>query len=140
MSFRSALGVAGAAALLLLAAPTAQSAPSETVTVDPVAHLATDGTITLTGTYRCLPADGPVFVSTSVSQGDGDLRHGIGGTRATCDGTRHTWTNTGRPSPSSLTPGTTSVEATLMELAPQGGLPVPRFHARESSETTLTAD
>ncbi|MHC5903102.1 DUF6299 family protein [Streptomyces sp. S6] len=143
MSFRSALGLATGAALLLLAAPTAlaaQSDPSETVTVDPVAHLAADGTVTLTGTYRCLAADGPVFVSTSVAQGTGDLRHGIGGTTAICDGTDHTWTNTGRPSPSSLTPGETRVEATLMELAPEGGLPLPRFHARENEQITLAAD
>jgi len=140
MSFRSALGTATGAALLLLAAPTAHSAPSETVTVDPVAHLAADGTITLTGTYRCLPATGPVFVSTSVAQGPGDLRHGIGGTPALCDGTAHTWTNTGRPTPSSLTPGDARVEATLMELAPTGGLLLPRFHARENTETTLMSD
>ncbi|MET8974938.1 DUF6299 family protein [Streptomyces sp. NPDC004539] len=135
---RSALGVAAGAALLLLPAPLAQADPYETVTVDPVARLAADGTVTLSGTYRCLGGAGPVFVSTSVAQGAGDLRHGIGGTTAVCDGADHTWTNTGRPSPSSLTPGGARVEATLMELAPEGGLPLPRFHARETGEVLLT--
>ncbi|WP_416967643.1 DUF6299 family protein [Streptomyces sp. 4F14] len=138
MSFRSALGVAAGATLLLLTAPTAQADPAETVTVDPVARIAADGTVTLTGTYRCLGNKGPVFVSSSVNQDSGDVSHGIGGTTALCDGAEHAWQNTGRPSPSTLTPGEARVEATLMELAPEGGLPLPRFHARETGPVTLT--
>ncbi|MFM9444704.1 DUF6299 family protein [Streptomyces acidiscabies] len=144
MSLRSALGTAAGAALLLLAAPDALAAPPaqadpyETVTVDPVGRIAADGTVTLSGTYRCLGSEGPVFVSSSVNQDSGDVRHGIGGTAARCDGAEHTWENTGRPSPSSLTPGAARVEATLMELAPEGGLPLPRFHARETGPVTLT--
>ncbi|MFM9608715.1 DUF6299 family protein [Streptomyces niveiscabiei] len=138
MSLRSALGTAAGAALLLLAVPTAQADPAETVTVDPVGRIAADGTVTLTGTYRCLGSEGPVFVSSSVNQDSGDVSHGIGGTAAVCDGAEHTWENTGRPAPSALTPGTARVEATLMELAPEGGLPLPRFHARETGPVTLT--
>ncbi|MGI5458749.1 DUF6299 family protein [Streptomyces sp. CA-249302] len=139
MSLRSALG---AAALLLLAAAVpatpATADPYETVTVDPTGSIAPDGTVTLSGTYRCLGSTGPVFVSSSVSQSEPNVRHGIGGTRALCDGTEHRWENTGTPSPKTLEPGSANVEATIMELHPQGGLPLPRFHAAERQDVTLT--
>jgi hypothetical protein len=101
---RPALVAAAGAALLLLAAPAALAAPVsadpyETVTVDPTGRIASDGTVTLSGTYRCTGGTGPVFVSSSVSQGSLSVRHGIGGTRAVCDGLAHAWTNTGKPSP-----------------------------------------
>ncbi|GHE78311.1 hypothetical protein GCM10014715_36890 [Streptomyces spiralis] len=141
---RPVLGVLGvAAAMLLLAAPAAPahvaaSAADETVTVDPAAGLAADGTVTISGTYRCTGADGPVFVSSGISRKDSATRYGIGGTRAVCDGAEHTWTNTGKPS-DTLDPGTAHVEATIMELTPQGGLPLlPRFHAVGEQDVTLT--
>lgn len=82
MPLRQVIGAATGAALLLLFAPSAValsvgalsvgalSDPSETVTVDATGHLAADGTVTLSGTYRCLGRTGPVLVSSSVSQGD----------------------------------------------------------------------
>nr|WP_306184444.1 DUF6299 family protein [Streptomyces sp. MK5] len=125
--------------MLLLAAPaTAASAADDTVTVDPTARLAADGTVTISGTYRCTGADGPVFVSSGISRMDSATRYGIGGTRAVCDGAEHTWANTGKPS-DALDPGTAHVEATIMELTTQGGLPLlPRFHAVGEQDVTLT--
>nr|WSY51002.1 DUF6299 family protein [Streptomyces sp. NBC_00886] len=140
MSMRSALGTAAGAALLLLAAApaaTASADPHETVTVDPTGRIAPDGTVTLSGTYRCLGNTGPVFVSSSASQDDPSVRHGIGGTRAICDGMEHRWENSGKSSSDPLTPGAARVEATVMELALQGGLPRPRFHAVQRQDVTL---
>ncbi|MEU6371712.1 DUF6299 family protein [Streptomyces sp. NPDC046909] len=137
MSVRPAPALAFATLLLLLVAPTAAADPYETVTVDPTGTVAADGTVTLSGTYRCLGDTGPVFVSSSVGQKSPSVRHGIGGTRAVCDGVERRWENTGKPSPGALEPGTAHVEATVMELAPQGGLPLPRFHAAQQQDVTL---
>jgi hypothetical protein len=136
MSVRPAL--VAAVLLLAAAAPSAVADPFETVTVDPTGTLAADGTVTLSGTYRCLGNTGPVFVSSSVGQKSPSVRHGIGGTRAVCDGVEHRWQNTGKPSTAALEPGAARVEATVMELHPQGGLPLPRFHAARQQDITLT--
>ena len=139
MSLRSVLGTAAGAALLLLAAAPAATADSyETVTVDPTGSIAPDGTVTLSGTYRCLGNSGPAYVSSSVSQGDPSVRHGIGGTGAVCDGMEHSWANSGKPS-HPVTPGAARVEATVMELSTGSGLPLPRFHAVQQQDITLTA-
>ncbi|MFG2683442.1 DUF6299 family protein [Streptomyces sp. NPDC048392] len=149
MSVRSAaLATAAGAALLLLAAPAATAVPgdarigTESVTVDPTGRIAADGTVTLSGTYRCTPGTGTgtgaVFVSSSVSQSDPSVRYGIGGTRAVCDGLEHRWVNTGRPSADALKPGAAHVEATLMELRTTSGLPLPSFHARQGQDVTLS--
>ncbi|WP_020122503.1 DUF6299 family protein [Streptomyces canus] len=140
MSVRPALAAAAGAALFLLAAPAlpASAVPYETVTVDPVGRIAQDGTVTLSGTYRCTDGSGPVFVSSSVGERSSSSRYGVGGTRAVCDGVEHSWQNTGKPTPGALAPGAAHVEATLMELTLQGGLPLPRFHAAEQRDITLT--
>ncbi|MFI7299887.1 DUF6299 family protein [Streptomyces sp. NPDC050121] len=148
MSLRPALSAATGAALLLLAVPalaatatataTAAAAPSESVTVAPVGRIAADGTVTLSGTYRCVGNTGPVFVSSSVGRKSADARYGIGGSRAVCDGAEHTWKNTGKATRKDLEPGAAHVEATLMELRPAGGLPLPRFHATREEDITLT--
>jgi hypothetical protein len=140
---RPLLGAAAGAALLLLtgaaAAPAAAApTPYESVTVDTVGRIAADGTVTLSGTYRCQSSSGPVFVSSSVSQGVSTTRYGIGGTRAVCDGAEHRWVNTGRPMGGALAPGAAHVEATLMELRTFSGLPLPRFHATHGQAVTLT--
>ncbi|MEV4790102.1 DUF6299 family protein, partial [Streptomyces tuirus] len=91
MRVRPLLGAAAGAALLLLtgagAAPATASvlAPTGSVTVDAVGRITADGTVTLSGTYRCVSSSGPVFVSSSVSQGVSVTRHGVGGTRAVCE-------------------------------------------------------
>ncbi|MFJ8106496.1 DUF6299 family protein [Streptomyces sp. NPDC096132] len=141
MLLRPALAAAAGAALFLLAVPVqaAGAAPSESLTVDAVARIASDGTITLSGTYRCVGSAGPVYVSTNVRQGDAPMRYGIGGTHAVCDGAAHTWKNSGRAASGALKAGPAHVEATVMELEPRGGLPLPRFHAVRQQEVTLTA-
>ncbi|MET7452257.1 DUF6299 family protein [Streptomyces sp. NPDC005574] len=140
MALRPALGATVAALLLLATAPStlAAAAPGETVTVAPTGGIAPDGTVTLSGTYRCTAGSGPVFVSSSVTQSSPTVQHGIGGTRALCDGAEHAWTNTGKVSSETLKPGTAHVEATLVELRPQGGLPLPLFHAAQQQDITLT--
>lgn len=142
MSVRTTLAATGAAALLLLAAAAPATAaaddPSESVTVDRTGLLATDGTVTLSGTYRCEGSSGPVFVSSSVRQKKTpNVHHGIGGTLAVCDGKEHRWENTGVPTPGSVKSGATDVEATIVELHPVGGLPLPRFHAIQKQNVTL---
>ncbi|NUO40872.1 MAG: hypothetical protein HOV82_12045 [Streptomyces sp.] len=137
MFIRPAL--AAATLLLLAAAPVAAADPYETVTVDPTGTLAADGTVTLSGTYRCLGNSGPAFVSSSVGQKSPSVRHGIGGTSAVCDGAEHRWQNTGKVDTGALEPGAAHVEATVMELQ-GGGLPLPRFHAAQQQDVTLTPE
>ncbi|WP_369214274.1 DUF6299 family protein [Streptomyces flavofungini] len=137
MSLRQATSVIAASLLLCTAtAADALAAPGETVTVNSTGRLAADGTVTLSGTYRCTGGGNPIFVSSSLAQGTKNVRYGIGGTRAVCDGKQHTWTNTGRPS-TVLKPGAGHVEATVMELNLQSGLPLPRFHAVQRQDITL---
>ncbi|ARP72844.1 hypothetical protein LK07_27190 [Streptomyces pluripotens] len=138
MLVRPALAAAlGAAALLCSAIGSAGADPFEAVTVDPAGRIASDGTVTLSGSYRCTPGTGPVFVSSSVSQGDPRVRHGIGGGAARCDGAEHRWTNSGKVSSEALTVGTAHVRASLMELRPSGIAPLPAFHAVTDRDVKL---
>ncbi|MEW2621496.1 DUF6299 family protein [Streptomyces sp. NPDC048106] len=138
MPVRPALAAAlGAAALLTLAAGPAQAAPGESITVDSVGRLATDGTVTLTGTYRCFGSTGPTFVTSSLSQRDPGVRHGIGGSVARCDGVTHHWANSGRVTGETLHPGTAHVQATVLELRRVGLVPLPVFHAVTERDVTL---
>ncbi|MER6349060.1 DUF6299 family protein [Streptomyces sp. NPDC001595] len=140
MPIRSLLGVAAVAALALAAPATPATADvTETITVDQVGRIAADGTLTLSGTYRCTGATGPVFVSSSVAQSDGSVRQGIGGSRAVCDGLTRVWQNSAKPLPSTLKAGAAQVEAVLMELNTASGLPLPRFHAALRQDVTLLA-
>ncbi|MEV5320293.1 DUF6299 family protein [Streptomyces sp. NPDC052687] len=145
MSVRPLLGVVAAASLALVAGAgvtPAVAEPSETVTVDPLARIAADGTVTLSGTYRCTGGSGPVFVGSSLVQSSPGkaVRHGIGGTRAVCDGTLRQWVNTGRTLGDTLTAGPARAEATLVELDTSGGLLLPRFHAvSPQQDVTLVA-
>lgn len=154
MTKRPALALAAGAALFLLAAPAtpATAAPhrtadvQETVTVDPTGHIAEDGTVTLSGTYRCVGSNGPAFVSANVrksttnsSGGTTTVIQGIGGTAAVCDGEKHRWENSSVPS-MEVEPGKVSVEATVTELSFHGILPLPRFHAVARHDVTLTKD
>ncbi|MPY59873.1 DUF6299 family protein [Streptomyces spongiae] len=157
MSFSQVVGAAMGSALLVLSAPSAQAAPEphETVTIAATGRVADDGKITLSGTYRCVAARGPVFVSSSIQQ-DGD-QQSVGGTRAICDGALHSWKNTGRVGirthrcigraichgggpADGYRPGPALVQATVMELRPHAGLLLlPYFHAKEEQEITLVA-
>ncbi|MFE7842326.1 DUF6299 family protein [Streptomyces sp. NPDC057474] len=129
---------AGAALLLFSAAPSAGATiePFETVTVDPTGYVASDGTLTLSGTYRCLGGNGPVFVSSSLQQGRNGVRKGVGGTSAVCDGADHTWTNTDKAEPGRYLPGPARAEATITELSGRD-LPLPGFHAVRQQDITL---
>ncbi|MEV7034997.1 DUF6299 family protein [Streptomyces sp. NPDC093272] len=153
MPLRPVLATAlGSAALLCAAVGPATAAPAESVpaapaksvtasaesvTVDATGRLADDGTVTLSGTYTCTDAIGPVFVSSSVSQDSPTSRHGVGGTRAVCDGVEHHWENTGKVTSEKLEPGAARVEATIMELRPAGGLPLPFFHVTRQQDVKL---
>ncbi|GAA3496564.1 hypothetical protein GCM10019016_036650 [Streptomyces prasinosporus] len=144
MSVRPVLGAVTGAALLLLgsvaAAPSAVSAaPAETVTVDSVGRMA-DGSVTLSGTYRCTDATGPVYVSSSVRQGSSAYSHSVGGTRAVCDGREHRWENTGNVSDDALKAGPAHVEATIVEMRSEGVLVLPHFHAVQRQDITLVQD
>ncbi|MEU9136850.1 DUF6299 family protein [Streptomyces sp. NPDC048404] len=138
MMFRQAVGVAAGATLLLLLAPSAValSAPSDDVTVDPTGTVAADGTVTLSGTYRCTGSSGPVLVSSSVAQDDPQVNQGIGGTVALCDGAEHRWTNSEKRAPDTYKPGAAHVQATILELS-ASGLPLPSFHAIRDQDIKL---
>jgi hypothetical protein len=81
-----------------------------------------------------------VFVSSSLSQGDPRVKHGIGGSGARCDGAEHRWENSGTVSSEALRAGTAHVQATLMELRPSGLVPLPAFHAVTDQDITLTQE
>lgn len=168
MSVSHVMGAAVGAALLIFGAPSAQAAaePDEALTIAATGRVAADGTITLSGTYRCVAGRGPVYVSSSIEQ-DG-RRRSVGGTRAVCDGEVHPWTNKGpwsnkgrvtpathrcvgvraichgaadpRTGSDGYGPDSALVQATLMELRPHPALLlVPVFHAKQEREITLVA-
>ncbi len=146
---RARLAVAGAMSALLFAAVPPLSAGAATgadgarraggdaVTVDPTGTLGADGTVTLSGTYRCSSA-GSVFVGSKLRVGS--EQHGIGGTAAICDGREHAWTNRDRPARLSAAPGPAEVEATLVDLGSGSGLPLPEFLASDRQDITLIAE
>ncbi|GHC64364.1 DUF6299 family protein [Streptomyces cinnamoneus] len=106
--------------------------PRNQLTIDDTGRIAPDGTITLTGTYRCrLPGglpDGTVLVAANVIQGG--HAQGIGGSRATCDGRRHPWRNTARPYRPAFRPGPARADGTLMQFRKnKSGLLLPHFLA-----------
>ncbi|MCX2927005.1 DUF6299 family protein [Streptomyces sp. NEAU-W12] len=135
------LGAVVAAPSVASAAPEPPAAPAASpasVTVDPVGLIAPDGRrVTLSGTYRCTDASGPVLVGSSVRQEPAVTRYGIGGTQAQCDGRTHRWENTGSVPSDALEAGAADVEVTLVELSPVGGLPLPLFHASLRQDITL---
>ncbi|WP_308311180.1 DUF6299 family protein, partial [Streptomyces sp. GbtcB6] len=53
----------------------ATAASGESVTVHRTGRLAPDGTVTLSGTYTCTGAGGPVFISSSDSQDSPNYKH-----------------------------------------------------------------
>ncbi|MEU5811181.1 DUF6299 family protein [Streptomyces sp. NPDC047718] len=79
------------AATTAFTAPAAATAFNQTVSVRSEAHIDADGTITLSGTYRCeQPSpDGTIQIKAALVQGDVHL--GIGAGRAVCDGKDHDW-------------------------------------------------
>lgn len=137
---RARLAVATGALLVLTAATaaTAHAGPGDDLTVDPRGTVAEDGTVTLSGTYRCTDdSEGPVFVGSTLVQGSRSA--GIGGTQAVCDGQDHRWTNSAVVKEPGYESGAARVEASLMQLVPTApmGLPLPEFLLREDQDITL---
>ncbi|MFE9535063.1 DUF6299 family protein [Streptomyces sp. NPDC006691] len=134
--------VAAAGALLAVVAGPA-AASSGSVSADPTGTVSRDGTITLSGTYRCTAptSPGPVLVASSVGIGSADsgsVRYGLNGVAAQCDGAEHTWVNRGRagsgPAPAA---GPVDVQATLVQLVMRGGLPLPFVIAADRHQVEL---
>ncbi|MER8234507.1 DUF6299 family protein [Streptomyces sp. NPDC094049] len=110
---------------------------ADAVTVDSRGILGADGTVALSGTYRCLDdGAGPVLVGSNLTQGGHSA--GIGGTRAVCDGRAHPWTNTGVVKDPAYRPGPARVRATLAQITTgPDGLPVPTIRAVQEVPVTL---
>ncbi|MEU8622365.1 DUF6299 family protein [Streptomyces sp. NPDC048623] len=133
-----ALLALGAATATATAAGPAHAAPVDALAVDAYGTAAEDGTVTLTGSYRCADdSAGPVFVSSTLVQANRST--GIGGTRAVCDGLVHRWTNSAVVKDPGYRTGSAHVEATLMQLTATGplGLPMPAFLAQTGQDVTL---
>ncbi|MFE1548546.1 DUF6299 family protein [Streptomyces sp. NPDC058718] len=133
---RVRIALAAGALLVAAVAPLAQAGEADGLSVHGYGTVA-DGTVTLSGTYRCADdSAGPVFVSSTLVQGNRSA--GIGGTRAVCDGETHGWVNTSVVKDPAYQPGAARVEATLMQLtAGEMGLPTPGFLATEESDVEL---
>ncbi|MGG8405311.1 DUF6299 family protein [Streptomyces sp. 12297] len=113
------------------------------ISVQKEAHISPDGTLTLSGTYRCTEPSPSrtVFVSSSLVQ-DGK-RLGFGGTEARCDGQVHEWRSSG-PVDGLMRlgfhDGPAAVDARLMTLESEGGLPSPRPLAGREEPVLLVDD
>lgn len=130
--------VAVGGALLTAAAGPVGAVDVQVVSADPAGTVSRDGTVTLSGTYRCSPSSGPgpVFVSSTVRVGE--VRHGIGGTAATCDGVEHTWMNQDKLVHGALSAqGPAEVETALVHLDTRSGLPMPSIIATDRHEIEL---
>lgn len=116
--------------------PAGASPAPDAVAMAATGEFAADGTVTLSGTYRCAPGHrGTVFVSSKLVQGGAGS--GIGGTIATCDGRPHPWTNQGRPH-AEAAPGAAQGEATLLLLdTSRGFVPVPVVLAMDRRDLEL---
>ncbi|MET9379050.1 DUF6299 family protein [Streptomyces sp. NPDC003035] len=127
-----------AATATATAAPVAHAGVGDKVSVDSYGTVAADGTVTVSGTYRCMDdSAGPVFVSSTLVQQEHSA--GIGGTRAVCDARERTWSNSGVVKEPVYRAGAARVKATLMQLTTSGptGLPLPAFLVAEESDVTL---
>ncbi|MEU6862684.1 DUF6299 family protein [Streptomyces sp. NPDC046876] len=122
------------AALSALAAAAAFTAPAtaashnSAISVQPYAHIGEDGTITLSGTYRCNAGSptGATQISATVVQEETHLTTSAG--EAVCDGAEHEWQSTGRlPQslglPGDVHPGAARFEARIQEVRFSGLMP-----------------
>ncbi|WP_126643890.1 DUF6299 family protein [Embleya hyalina] len=122
------------------AQPPARQLPvtNDQVSLDPAVWMAADGTLTISGTYRC-SADhtGNVLVGGSIDQAG--LHISMGGSTATCDGLTHDWRSSERP-PLDFVPGPARGDATLLELRRgEGVVPVlPNILAQDARDVTIT--
>ncbi|MFE6132272.1 DUF6299 family protein [Streptomyces sp. NPDC056437] len=113
----------------------AQFAP-DTVTVDGIGLIAEDGTLTLSGTYRCSSLrTSPIVISSKATQGNTQV--GIGSTTAICDGQEREWRNTGNHM-GLLAPGAAQGEASLIALdTSRGFIPIPVVLTTQRGDLTL---
>lgn len=127
-----------AAALVTVLTPGsagAQFAP-DAVTIDRTGLIAPDGTLTLSGTYRCSSRLGPAYIGSEVSRGN--AQSSVGGTAATCDGKEHTWRNTSRGAAGRFVAGPAVGEAVLFVLDLSNGLvPIPVVLGSDEHELSL---
>jgi hypothetical protein len=108
----------------------------DTVSIDPDGRVAKDGTITLTGTYRCSPrGSGSVLIGSKALQGAN--RAELDGSAATCDNRSHTWRGTGDAPGVRLVPGAATAEAHLVHLDTARGLPFPVILTADRAEVRL---
>lgn len=111
------------AATALFTAPAAATVFHQGISVRPEAHIAEDGTITLSGTYSCQAASpmGAVQVKVTVVQDGTHL--GLGAGDARCDGQEHDWEAQGtlRLTPA-IHEGAALAQAELQEIHFGGGL------------------
>ncbi|MER6997698.1 DUF6299 family protein [Streptomyces sp. NPDC000410] len=140
-----ALALAALAAAAAVLTPTAAAADNFTgdVSVKEQAYIAPDGTLTMSGTYRCSepsPARRIFIASSLVQEGK---RLGFGGTEARCDGAEHSWTTSG-PVGTVMNlgfhDGPAAVDARLMVMENVGGLPLPRVLAGGEKAVSLVDD
>ncbi|WP_424213284.1 DUF6299 family protein [Streptomyces sp. BI20] len=123
---RRALSMAAVSVLAsaaVLAAPAGAGAAASEVDVAPVAVIGPDATVTLSGTYRCLPPSPSGAVQIGVTLYQDGTRLGLAGGDAVCDGEEHAWHASGslRHTPD-LHPGTAEAEARLSSVRPGRGL------------------
>ncbi|MEU8484817.1 DUF6299 family protein [Streptomyces sp. NPDC048641] len=138
-----ALALAALTAVVVLSPSASADSFSGSISAHEQARIAPDGTLTLSGTYRC-DASSParaVFVSSSLVQAD--KRLGFGGTEARCDGQEHAWSSSG-PVDALMDlgfhEGQAAVDAHLMTLETDGGLPMPRALAGQEEPVRLVDD
>ncbi|MFD3944060.1 DUF6299 family protein [Streptomyces sp. NPDC058579] len=135
---RIRLALSAGTLLVAAAAGTVHADPADSVTVDAYGTVAADGTVTLSGQYRCLDdSAGPVFVSSTLVQRDRSA--GIGGTRAVCDGQVHDWSNSAVVKEPAYRAGAAQVKAALMQLTLSNplGVPLPGLLAAEEADVIL---
>jgi hypothetical protein len=117
-------GALGAAAPAAASADRAHDASGPDAVAVTGGHLAADGTVTVTGHYRCLPPQpgAAVYIGSDLTQGGHE--DGIGGTQAVCDGRTHTFANSGQTTPGTYKPGPAQLSASLVALThgPEGAL------------------
>ncbi|MET9321689.1 DUF6299 family protein [Streptomyces sp. NPDC003038] len=119
-----ALTAAALSALALTAvfnAPASAGAFGNEISVQKEAHISEDGTVTLSGTYRCHSTSPVGAVQVAAGLRQGGIRLGISGENAVCDGAYHEWSSTGslRYTPG-ITAGPATAEVQLTETRRNG--------------------
>ncbi|MEV8532808.1 DUF6299 family protein [Streptomyces sp. NPDC051211] len=131
--------VSAVAAAAAFTAPASAGAFGNEISVQPYGHISENGTVTLSGTYRCTTPSpsGAVQISATIVQ-DG-TRLGFGGEEAVCDGEQRKWSATGslRMTPN-IHPGGAGAEVRLQSVRPSGGLiPHVSYVAEEHRDVEL---